>query len=52
MVLSQVACGASHTVFVLSNGSALACGANFMGQLGLGHTSGKDEVCTYIVHDS
>ena len=34
--VQAVACGADHSVLLLANGSALACGANDFGQLGVG----------------
>jgi len=33
----MVACGASHSLFVLASGELLGCGRNDSGQLGLGH---------------
>lgn len=38
----RVACGDRHTVFVTCKGLVYACGANFNGQLGLGHNSDRD----------
>jgi alpha-tubulin suppressor-like RCC1 family protein len=35
--VTQIACGQHHTVLLLDNGALLACGANFVGQLGVGH---------------
>ena len=35
--VTQIACGQHHTVLLLDNGALLACGVNFVGQLGVGH---------------
>ena len=37
----QVAAGNEHTVFVTADGLVFACGANKMGQLGVGDTQGR-----------
>ena len=47
--VSQVACGARHSVFLFTNGQVAAVGVNNRGQIGCGDT--VDGICPKTVPD-
>ena len=47
--VSQVACGARHSLFLFTNGQVAAVGVNSKGQIGCGNTA--DVVCPKTIVD-
>lgn len=47
----QVACGENHSIFLLNNGTVMACGSNEFGQLGIqggGDKQGGSGIATQL----